>query len=195
MELREFAGISMYVPSTEVVAEMQQEADNAFWAKVWPSAQVLAAFIRDNSHLLQDKKVLEIAGGLGLPSVAAASYCREVICSDLFPGPMLFVEATARYHGLQNVSFRTIDLRNFPEDILPDIVLMSDVNYDPSVFLHLQQLFHFLLDKGVSILLATPQRIVARPFITSLLPDCILSEERMAEGQFINIYLFRKSIS
>jgi predicted nicotinamide N-methyase len=195
MELREFAGISIYVPSTEAVAEMQQETDGAFWAKVWPSAQALAAFICDNSNLLQDKKVLEIAGGLGLPSVAAAPYCHEVICSDLFSEPMIFVEATARYHGLRNISFRTIDWGNFPEDILPDMVLMSDVNYDPSAFSHLQQLFRFLLGKGVSILLATPQRIVARPFITSLLPYCMQSEERMAEEQFINIYLFQKSIS
>jgi predicted nicotinamide N-methyase len=195
MELREFAGISMYVPSTEAVAEMQQEAGDAFWAKVWPSAQAMAAFIRNNSHLFQDKKVLEIAGGLGLPSVAAAPYCREVVCSDLFPGPMVFVEATARHHGLRNISCRIIDWKYFPEDILPDIVLMSDVNYDPSAFPHLQQLFLFLLDKGVSILLATPQRIVARPFITSMLADCVQSEERMAEGQFINIYLFQKNIS
>jgi predicted nicotinamide N-methyase len=195
MELREFAGISIYVPSAEAVAEMQQEAGEAFWARLWPSAQALAAFIKDNSKLLQDKKVLEMAGGLGLPSIAAAPYAREVICSDLFSGPMVFVEATARHHAFRNIFFSIIDWRYFPGDILPDMVLMSDVNYDPSAFPHLQDLFRSLLDKGVTILLATPQRIVARPFINSLLPDCVRNEERMADGQFINIYLFRKTIS
>lgn len=49
--------------------------------QVWRGALLLADFIITNRKLLAAKKILEVGSGVGLTSIIAAKYCKEVICT------------------------------------------------------------------------------------------------------------------
>ena len=50
----------------------------------------------------------------------------------------------------------------------PDVVLLSDVNYDPTQFDVLIHLIDKFILQGSTIILSTPQRIIASPFVQKL---------------------------
>src|SRR5690349_17663578 len=56
-----------------------------YWTQVWPAALAMAEFIVYHPAYVQNKKVLELAAGLGLPSLVAARWADEVFCSDYLP--------------------------------------------------------------------------------------------------------------
>jgi len=49
--------------------------------QVWRGALLLADFIIHNRKYFSKKKILEVGSGVGLTSIVAAKYCREVICT------------------------------------------------------------------------------------------------------------------
>lgn len=57
---------------------------------------------------------------------------------------------------------------------LPDTLLLSDVNYEPKVFDELLKVSEHFLSNNVTIIISTPQRLVAKPFINRLLLYCHL---------------------
>ena len=56
------------------------------------------------------------------------------------------------------------------EEIKADVVLLSDINYAPEQFESLLLLIKKLLEQGATIIIATPQRIMATPFVQELVP-------------------------
>jgi predicted nicotinamide N-methyase len=84
--------IQLYIPDAAIVRELHAqhlkanaEARFPFWARLWPSAIALAEYISERSPAFAGKTVLEIAGGLGLPSLVASSFAREVMFTDIEP--------------------------------------------------------------------------------------------------------------
>jgi methyltransferase-like protein 23 len=54
-----------------------------YWAQIWPAATALSTFLDNHNDYVFDKQVLELAAGLGLPSlVAAGSGAKKVCVSD-----------------------------------------------------------------------------------------------------------------
>ncbi len=162
-----------------------------YWAKIWPAALGLCQFLVQNPAYITNKNILEIAAGLGLPSILAAHYGNKVVCSDYVADPLSYVQQSAKINQCTNVSTALIDWNNIPDNMDADIVLMSDVNYDQEVFPELEKLFHFLLKKGKTIILSTPQRLMAKSFITSMMPFCTDNTSVEAEGQEISIFIYR----
>ncbi len=170
---------SLYVP---IQAEIQQtylqqkslDETTAFpyWAKVWPSAIALSMYLQQHTYLIHNKRVIELAAGLGLPSLVAAKYASNVTCSDYLEAPFSFVKASIKYHQLQNINCEAINWFALPESIAEDVVLLSDINYEPAAFAALfSMITNFVIDKK-TVILTTPQRLLAKPFITKLLPFC-----------------------
>lgn len=52
--------------------------------QVWRGAFLLADFIIHNRWHFCTQKALEVAAGVGLTSIVAAQYCREVVCTGKF---------------------------------------------------------------------------------------------------------------
>lgn len=152
-----------------------------YWGKCWPAAIALSSFIEKNTTLIQNKNVLELAAGLGLPSLVAARYAKTVICSDYLPEPLSFVKMSAIENGISNIETRIINWHHIPADLLTDVVLLSDVNYDPASFEALDQLLSFFLEQDALIILSTPQRIMAKPFIEKWMPFITIQEEFILE--------------
>ena len=78
---------------------------------------------------------------------------------------------------LHNLQAAVIDWSVGGIDLDAQVLLLSDINYNPGEFAILHDmLFHFL-DKGTSIILATPQRLMAKTFVAPLLPFASHQEE------------------
>ncbi len=160
--------------------QLQQDPSTPapYWAQVWPSAYALCEFIASQPHWVQNKKVLELAAGLGLPSLLTAQLATKVTCSDYVPEEVELMQRSIHENKLQNVNSRLIDWNYLPNDLSIDVLLLSDINYEPKAFETLFNIIISFLEKGTTIILSTPQRLMAKPFIDRLLPYSKLWEEQ-----------------
>ncbi|MEI6948903.1 methyltransferase [Paraflavisolibacter sp. H34] len=176
--------VQLYVPDPQTVMERyrKQKEANAlaafpYWTQIWPAALAMARFIGQHPHYLTGRSVLELAAGLGLPSLVAAHYAATVICSDYQPEAVAVQERSVLLNGFTNVRCAVLDWHHLPAHLSADVLLLSDINYDPSEF---EGLYHLLISfwqRGTTIILSTPQRLMAKPFIERLLPLCMHQEE------------------
>jgi predicted nicotinamide N-methyase len=169
----------LFAPDVKEVhdAYIQKAIDFPFWAQVWPSAKALAAFMLSHPEYLANKHVLELGAGLGLPSLIAARWATSVICTDHDPSAIEFAQLSVQYHQLKNVNTRLINWNILPPDLQVDVVLLSDVNYDPATFERQQAFIISFLQKNVTVILSTPQRLLAKPFLLPLMNYCRHNEE------------------
>jgi len=147
-----------------------------YFARIWPASIALCQFLAANEQLIKNKMVAEIAAGLGLPSLLAAHYAKEVSASDYHPQAIQIIAESASLNQLKNLHTTLLDWTNVPDTFAPEVLLLSDVNYSPEAFPVLQQLIQNLMNKGTLIILSTPQRLVAKSFLMPLLPHCIQQE-------------------
>jgi len=151
--------------------EKQQQPDllPPYWAKIWPSALAISNFLVDHSNLLLGKRIVELAAGLGLPSFLCAHYAESVIVSDYITESKYFQERSIEKNGLNNVTAQILDWRKLPSDLKADLFILSDSNYDPRNQEELLFVISSLIDRGANVLLATPQRLLSRNFVSELL--------------------------
>ncbi|WP_157576699.1 methyltransferase [Asinibacterium sp. OR53] len=171
---------ALYVPYQEQVRRLYQQNTTApfpYWARLWPASIAMGRWVVENKSLLRNKKVLELAAGLALPSLIAARYAGEVCCSDYLPEPLEVVARSIAHNKLSSIQCQLLNWHHLPENIDTDILLLSDVNYHPSEFDALMRVIMLFLDKGTRIVLTTPQRLAAKPFIEKLLPFCTMQKE------------------
>ena len=166
---------AIYIPLYEGVQEVYASMlkfDPAtsfpFWAKLWPSSIALLDVLKAHPHLIQNKHVLEIGAGIGLPSLMMADIARSVLISDYDKEAVALMKKNIEHLQLQNAEALQLDWNAIPENIQPDVVLLSDVNYDPAQFDVLIHLIEKFILQGSTIILSTPQRIMASPFVQKL---------------------------
>ncbi|OQP68304.1 class I SAM-dependent methyltransferase [Niastella populi] len=171
--------INLFVPDAQEVQndyfrQKQVHTDVPFphWTKLWPAALALADYIQQHPELVQGKHVLELAAGLGLPSFVAAHYAKTVCCSDYLEAAVTCMNASAKHLQLSNITCRLLNWNQLPAGLTADVLLLSDINYDPEQFNQLYEVLHQFIQQGTAILLTTPQRLMARPFIEKLQPWC-----------------------
>src|SRR3982751_759738 len=91
-----------YVPiwqATEAWME-QQNIDPPFWAFCWPGGQAIARYLLDNSGTVRGKRVIDLAAGSGVSSMAAArSGAASVTANDIDPLSLV----AARLNAEENV--------------------------------------------------------------------------------------------
>lgn len=176
--------MNLFVPDANHVKELYQQQISSdpstpfpYWTKVWPSAIALTQFILQNPSFIQHKKLLELAAGLGLPSIAAARFASAVCCSDYLPQAVSVAKESINYLQLKNVHCIQLNWEHLPEDIGADILLLSDINYNPDAFDILYAVIMRFINKGTTVLLSTPQRLSSKPFIEKLLHCCVSQQE------------------
>ena len=147
-----------------------EKTDFPFWSKVWASATAVSRFLTDHPQLIRDKQVLELAGGLGLPSLVAAHFAARVCYSDYLPEPVEIVKQSAELNQLTNLTCRQLDWNHLPEDLAPDVLILSDINYNPDDFESLLLVLTSFINLGTVVILSTPQRLMGKPFIERLMP-------------------------
>lgn len=183
--------VQLVVPNDTAVQhwykQQTTEIPFPYWAKVWPASIALAGFITQNKHFVKHKTVLEIAAGLSLPSLVAAQFASTVSCSDYVLEPFVFVEQSIQLNQLNNISYAVLDWNQLPKDIVADVLLLSDINYEPASFESLLKMLQQFLQQSTTIILATPQRLMAKPFIEQLLRYCIQQENIVVQETGVSI--------
>ncbi len=170
-------GLMLYVPISEMVKptyehllKLDANTPFPFWAKIWSSSKTLSGFLTLEPHWIKGKNVLEIGAGVGLPSFAIAHLAREVIVTDHAPEAVALINKNITHLCINNMKSMCLDWNDFPDTISADTILLSDVNYAPDSFGPLLTLIAKLMEGGAVIIIATPERIMAAPFVEALQP-------------------------
>lgn len=176
--------VQLVIPDEDAVKDRYQREIAAglspqfpYWSRIWPSAVAMALHLEQNLQLIRDRKVLELAAGLGLPSLFAARFATDVICSDKSEEAIDVVQRSGVLNELTNLHTAVIDWNNLSFGYQPDLVLLSDVNYEPASFSALSNMLRHFLGLGKTVLLTTPQRLMARAFIESVSHWCVHQSE------------------
>ncbi len=166
---------AIYIPDYEQVKhiyasllKLDPTTPFPFWAKLWPSSIALLDVLKAHPHLIENKHVLEIAAGIGLPSLMMADITKSIQISDYEKEAVALLQKNIEYLKLQNAQALQIDWNNVPENLHPEVILLSDVNYDPTQFDPLINLIVKFIHQGSTVILSTPQRIMASPFVQKL---------------------------
>jgi predicted nicotinamide N-methyase len=166
---------AIYIPAYEAVKTIYADLlalDPAtpfpYWAKVWPSATALHNVLQKHPSLIRDKTVLELGAGIGLPSLLMASEAKTIQISDYDFEAVELLQKNIEHLELENAEALKLDWNALPETIHPEVIILSDVNYDPTQFKTLTKLIQKFIHQGCTIILSTPQRIMASPFVQKL---------------------------
>jgi predicted nicotinamide N-methyase len=166
---------AIYIPDNEQIKhiyasllKLDPTTPFPFWAKLWPSSIALLDVLKAHPHLIENKHVLEIAAGIGLPSLMMADITKSIQISDYDKEAVALLQKNIEHLQLQNAQALQIDWNNVPENLHPEVILLSDVNYDPIQFDVLISLIDKFMNQGSTIILSTPQRIMASPFVQKL---------------------------
>ena len=169
------ANKAIYIPAYKAVKAVYADLINLdpatpfpFWAKLWPSSIALLDVLKAHPHLILNKHVLEIGAGIGLPSLMMAGVAKSIQISDYDKEAVALLQKNIEYLQLQNAAALQLDWNNLPEAIHPEVILLSDVNYDPTQFDVLKNMIEKFIHQGCTIILSTPQRIMASPFVQKL---------------------------
>lgn len=194
---------AIYIPDPEKIKPVYENllSKNAatpfpFWAKIWPSAKAMSAFLQREPVWIEGKSVIEIGAGIGLPSLIMAARASAMIISDHSADAVKQIEKNIQYLGLKHVQAVCIDWNHFPAEIKAETVLLSDINYAPDQFESLLALIRTFLTQGATIILSTPQRITITPFAEALQPFMKRSVLQVAEdgGATVEIRILVLSI-
>ncbi len=146
------------------------------WAEAWPAARGLAAYFLQGP-LLAGKTVLELGAGVGLPGVICGLQEATVTFSDFQPRALCLCEANARLHRLARYRLLLADWRSYSCSERFDIVLASDIAYEPRLLPFLKAVLLGAVRAGGSIYISHPGRPVTLSFIQELHAAGTFSEE------------------
>jgi predicted nicotinamide N-methyase len=189
--VRNICELDLLVPDPQQVEEYYRIASGKmpfpYWSKIWPSGVALASWLREEPQRIEGKLVLELGAGLGLPSLISAFYAARVIITDHVPEALKWSGLNVGALSLRNVECRLIDWHH---DQVPhsDVLLMSDVGYDPNDFERLRHLISEQIKIGGSVLLAVPERSVSLIFIEML--QEFYHSKRIVVAEGVSVILF-----
>jgi predicted nicotinamide N-methyase len=169
--------LSLYVPDPACVKSTYErlvlkdpKTPFPFWAKIWASSKALTQYLNANPNLIKGNCVVEMGAGIGIPSLSIAKLAKELMISDHDSDAVALLEKNIELLGLKNASAKCIDWNDMQEDIVADVILLSDINYAPDQFDSLIHLIENQILKGTLIIIATPQRIMGTSFINAIEP-------------------------
>jgi predicted nicotinamide N-methyase len=97
-----------------------------------------------------------------------AGITKSIQVSDYNLEAVELLQKNITHLQLENAEALQLDWNALPEAIHPEVVILSDINYDPTQFETLTKLIEKFIHQGCTIILSTPQRIMASPFVLAL---------------------------
>ncbi|KAM3863979.1 histone-arginine methyltransferase METTL23 [Diretmus argenteus] len=140
--------------SQSLAVSIPEVLDPQYGMYVWPCAVVLAQYIWTHREELKHKTVLELGAGVGLPGVVAASCGAKVTLSDSAELPLCLENCrrSCEANSLAHVSVLGLTWGEISPDLLLlpalDVILGSDVFYEPEDFESILVTIAFLLRKN-----------------------------------------------
>jgi predicted nicotinamide N-methyase len=139
-----------------------------YWADLWPSAIGLSNFIDENPGLVQNKRVIELGCGIGMPGIVAALNGGEVVMTDYLQDALDFAAKNWNKNLTLNFKGQLVDWRDVSKVENADVILASDVAYESRSFEPLKKAMNSILKPDGVLLLSEPNRKFASPFIKIL---------------------------
>ncbi len=123
----------------------------------WDAGLVLARLMIEEP--IDGRRILELGAGLGLPSLVLHARGADVTPTDVHPMAAKFFADNLKLNGLPDLEFRHADWRETCEN-LPrfDLIVASDVLYDPSDVAPLATFLQHHCKESGSILMTDPGR-------------------------------------
>ncbi|XP_078230862.1 histone-arginine methyltransferase METTL23 isoform X2 [Callithrix jacchus] len=121
---------------------------------VWPCAVVLAQYLWFHRRSLPGKAILEIGAGVSLPGILAAKCGAEVILSDSseLPHCLEVCRQSCHMNNLPQLQVVGLTWGHVSWDLLAlppqDIILASDVFFEPEDFEDILTTIYFLMQKN-----------------------------------------------
>ncbi len=150
---------------------------NPYWAKIWHSALAICNYIEQNTNCVKSKRIVELGAGLGLPSLLVSKISSNVLATDISGLATNYIQQSIALNQLINISTAVLDWNELLNEQCFneyhnqfDVMMLSDVNYEPIQFKALSELFIKWVAAGKTILLASPQRLIAKDFIIQIAP-------------------------
>jgi len=169
-----------------------------YWAELWPSAEALSRFIFKNPQFISGRSVLELGCGLGLTSISIARQKpRRLVITDYEQDALDVAALNFKQNRLPVPDRQLMDWRRPSCMSRYDCIVASDVVYEERFFLPLLSVFRQCVNRGGTIILAEPNRAVAREFFALLkekgyhfdtFPEPVVQDGRSIK---VTIYLIR----
>ena len=147
-----------------LITDLEDAEKVPCWAAVWPAAYGLACHIWEHITFRPDEEVLELGAGMGLPGIVCGLKGARLTLSDFNSQALEMARYNARANGVEP-ELLLADWRSFPEKKHFDLILASDILYDPKLNPSLGPIFHKNLRPGGRIFIAHPQREATFEFI------------------------------
>ena len=152
----------------DLITEADFVADGRlpYWADLWPSSRVLAAYVIAQAGV--GKRLLELGCGSGLVASAAAMAGYEVTATDYYQDACAFARVNAWHASGQAIAARMLDWRDLPSD-LPrwDVVVASDVLYEKPHATQVADVLLRALTPGGVAHIADPGRLALEDFLAA----------------------------
>lgn len=139
-----------------------------YYGVLWPSGVGLAQAVAARADELKGKRIVEVGCGLGFPSLVAQHLGANVLATDFHPDVVNFLARNGRHNSLE-VPFKRFNWRD-PADAIGqfDIVMGSDVLYEPKHPGDVAAGFQRLLAPGGEVWLADPGRGYLQKFVDEM---------------------------
>ncbi|XP_077107954.1 histone-arginine methyltransferase METTL23 isoform X1 [Ranitomeya variabilis] len=140
--------------SRELRLRIPEVLDSEYGMYVWPSAPVLAQYIWFHRASVNGKRVLEVGAGVSLPGIVAAKCGASVILSDSAALPQCIENGfrSCAQNNLIGVPVIGLTWGEISPDLLTlppiDIILGSDVFYEPKDFEDILVTLHFIIKRN-----------------------------------------------
>jgi len=175
--------------------EFAQDERLPYWAELWPSAEALSRFIFRNPQFISGRSILELGCGLGLTSISLArQQPRKLVITDYEQAALDIAAMNFKQNKLPIPECKLMDWRYSSCERRYDCIVASDVVYEERFFLPLLRVFHQCLNEEGVIILAEPNRAVARDFFALLKEKGyhfdIFPEAVMQDGKSIQVSIY-----
>ncbi len=167
--------LSLYIPDYKEVKGIYENLLKSnpnepfpYWTKLWAASIALVQYLKSNPNWIEGKNVIEIGAGLGLPSFSIANIAKSITITDNVPEAVELFKKNIQQLKTNNIQAMVLDWNEVPDQIKPEVVILSDVNYNPLAFVSLWNLIKRFIESGSYVILSTPQRISASPFVNAL---------------------------
>jgi len=136
-----------------------------YWAELWPSARALSHYILDHASIFNSRNILELGCGLGLTTLTLAeTNPASLLATDYEQDALNHTAMNFNLNKMNPPDFALLDWRTPKLQKKFDVIVASDVAYEERFFQPLLNIFkEYLAINGV-IILAEPNRHIARGF-------------------------------
>lgn len=154
--------VSIYSASAVDVLGARGPGGIPYWPVAWPAGLALARLLAEQD--LSGRRLLEIGCGVGVSGLGAAAAGAEVLVTDNEPAAMRLCAMNARRNGL-SLRAAAADWRAWPVRGRFDVIIGSDVTYEPTAFEALLRVLDSSLEPGGEVLLTEPGRGMTAAFL------------------------------